>query len=175
VHGTRAVGVSQSLWRGRPTRNGITELSQRTPPIFGRAAITLGIGPHSSYCDCYNNYNRLTLAVAGCTWYLQTQILQRSSYFSQRSAVSCGTRLTAPYRVTSSYAKLLNIRCHVNQSYGKERRSSRRVRCSRTQNTPASSQINTKMHCKILQVCNTTAVFWVHTAGDFPLMAASRA
>ena len=30
------------------TRNGITELSQRTPPIFGRAAITLGIGPHSS-------------------------------------------------------------------------------------------------------------------------------
>jgi len=27
------------------TRNGITELSQRAPPIFGRAAITLGIGP----------------------------------------------------------------------------------------------------------------------------------
>ena len=29
------------------TRNGITELSQ--PPIFGWAAITLGIAPHSSY------------------------------------------------------------------------------------------------------------------------------
>ena len=27
---------------------GITELSQRAPPIFGWAAITLGIGPHSS-------------------------------------------------------------------------------------------------------------------------------
>ena len=46
LHGTRAVGVSQSLRRG--ARNEITELSQRAPPIFGRAAITLGIGPHSS-------------------------------------------------------------------------------------------------------------------------------
>jgi len=32
----------------RGTRNGITEFSRRVPPIFGRAAITLGIGPHSS-------------------------------------------------------------------------------------------------------------------------------
>jgi len=46
LHRTRAVGVSQSLRRG--TRNGITELSHRAPPIFDRAAITLGIGPHSS-------------------------------------------------------------------------------------------------------------------------------
>jgi len=46
MHGTRAVGVSESLWHR--TRNGITELSQRAPPIFIRAAITLGIGPHSS-------------------------------------------------------------------------------------------------------------------------------
>jgi len=30
------------------TRNGIMELSQWAPPIFGWAAITLGIGPHSS-------------------------------------------------------------------------------------------------------------------------------
>jgi len=30
------------------TRNGITELLQRVPPIFGWAAIMLGIGPHSS-------------------------------------------------------------------------------------------------------------------------------
>jgi len=43
---TPAAGVSQSLWRG--TRNGITELSQTAPPIFGSAAITLGIRPHSS-------------------------------------------------------------------------------------------------------------------------------
>jgi len=39
-------GVSQTLRHG--TRNGIMELSHRTPPIFGWAAITLGIGPHSS-------------------------------------------------------------------------------------------------------------------------------
>jgi len=31
------------------TRNGITELSQTVPLILGWAAITLGIGPHSSY------------------------------------------------------------------------------------------------------------------------------
>jgi len=43
---TPTAGVSQTLWCG--TRNGITELSQRAPPIFGLAAITLGIGPHSS-------------------------------------------------------------------------------------------------------------------------------
>jgi len=41
-----SIGVSQTLRRG--TRNGITELSQTAPPIFGWAAITLGIGPHSS-------------------------------------------------------------------------------------------------------------------------------
>jgi len=46
LHGTREMGVSQTLRRG--TRNGITELSQRAPTILGRAAITLGIGPHSS-------------------------------------------------------------------------------------------------------------------------------
>jgi len=46
LHGTRAAVVSQTLWHG--TRNGITELSLRAPPIFGWTAITLGIGPHSS-------------------------------------------------------------------------------------------------------------------------------
>jgi len=47
LHSTPAAGVSQTLKRG--TRNGITEPSQRAPPIFGWAAITLGIGPHSSF------------------------------------------------------------------------------------------------------------------------------
>jgi len=47
LHGTRAVGVSQSLWRG--TRIGSMELSQMAAPIFGRAAITLSIDPHCSY------------------------------------------------------------------------------------------------------------------------------
>jgi len=46
LHGTLAVGINQTLWRG--TRNGIMELSQRVPPIFGWTAITLGIGSHSS-------------------------------------------------------------------------------------------------------------------------------
>jgi len=47
LHGTPAAGVSQTLRHG--TRNGITKLSQRAPPIFGRAAITLDIDPH---CSC---------------------------------------------------------------------------------------------------------------------------
>ena len=46
LHSTPAAGSSQTLLRG--TRNGIMELSHRAPPIFGWAAITLGIGPHSS-------------------------------------------------------------------------------------------------------------------------------
>jgi len=46
LHSTPAAGVSQTLRCG--TRNGITELSQRAPPLFDRAAITLSIGPHSS-------------------------------------------------------------------------------------------------------------------------------
>jgi len=49
LHGSRAVGVSQTLCRGRPTRNGITELSQTALLMFDWAAIMLGIGLHSSY------------------------------------------------------------------------------------------------------------------------------
>ena len=47
LHGSPAAAVSQSLLRG--TRNGITELSQRAPSIFGQAVITLGNDPH---CSC---------------------------------------------------------------------------------------------------------------------------
>jgi len=46
LHGTPAAGVSQTLRRS--TRNGITEILQMAPAIFGWVAITLGIGPHSS-------------------------------------------------------------------------------------------------------------------------------
>jgi len=46
LHDTPAAGVSQAL--RHYTRNGITKCSQTAPPIFGWAAITLGIGPHSS-------------------------------------------------------------------------------------------------------------------------------
>jgi len=38
LHGTLVVGVRQTCG-----------VEQRAPPIFGRAAITLGIGPHSSW------------------------------------------------------------------------------------------------------------------------------
>jgi len=63
-HGTPAAAadISQTLRCG--TRNGITELSQRTPPIFGRAAITLGIGPHSSYQLFYSVVNDLFEKIA---------------------------------------------------------------------------------------------------------------
>ena len=37
LHGAVVVGISQTSLRG---------VEQRAPPIFGRAAITLGIGPH---------------------------------------------------------------------------------------------------------------------------------
>ena len=51
-------GVGQTLRRG--TRSVITELSQRAPPIFGRTAITLGIGPRSSW-KCYDSMKRILL------------------------------------------------------------------------------------------------------------------
>jgi len=47
VYDIRATAVSQTLWGG--TRNEITELSQTAPPIFGWAAITLDVDPHSSF------------------------------------------------------------------------------------------------------------------------------
>jgi len=50
LHGSRAAGVSQNLRHA--TRNGITELLQTAPPIFGWAAITLGISPLSSFHYC---------------------------------------------------------------------------------------------------------------------------
>ena len=48
LHGTPAAGLSQTAVSYKEWNNGITELSQTAPPIFGRAAIRLGIGPHSS-------------------------------------------------------------------------------------------------------------------------------
>jgi len=42
LHGTPAADLSQTL--RRRTVNGITGLSQTAPPVFGRAAIMLGIG-----------------------------------------------------------------------------------------------------------------------------------
>jgi len=69
LHGTPAAGVSQTLWSG--TKNGITELSQTAPPIFDRAAITLGIGPHSSYFLAYASIRchvRGLCPVASCSF-----------------------------------------------------------------------------------------------------------
>jgi len=50
LHCTQTAGVRQTL---RRTKNGIAELSQTAPPIFGWEAITLGIGPHSSRACFY--------------------------------------------------------------------------------------------------------------------------
>ena len=41
----------QPNFAAHSTRNGIAELLQRAPPIFGWASITLGIGPHSSFIN----------------------------------------------------------------------------------------------------------------------------
>jgi len=56
LHGTTAAGVSQTL--RHCTRNGITELSQRAPPIFDRPAITLGNNPHSTFLYFGQTYLR---------------------------------------------------------------------------------------------------------------------
>ena len=66
LHGTPVAGVNQTLRRG--TRNWITELTRRAPPIFSRAAITLGIGPHSSYvkCCCLLRYELLCFVQKRC-------------------------------------------------------------------------------------------------------------
>ena len=65
LHGTPVADVNQTLRRGyRGTRNGITELSRRALPIFCRAAITLGIGPHSSLnCDSHRPTRRFRRVV----------------------------------------------------------------------------------------------------------------
>jgi len=52
LHGTLVVGDSQTCG-----------VDQRAPPIFGRAAITLGIGPHSSICIVKNNMGKLSVDV----------------------------------------------------------------------------------------------------------------
>jgi len=72
LYGIRAVGVSQSL-----RRNGITELSQRAPSILGRATITLGIGPHSSF-----------YIVFLCNWPFYVHLLCNDIYNFQRSFFS---------------------------------------------------------------------------------------
>ena len=51
LHSTLVVGVSQTL-----------RVEQRAPPIFGRATITLGIGPHSSYI-IFSTFTAVNLAL----------------------------------------------------------------------------------------------------------------
>jgi len=73
LHGSQPVGVSQTLRHG--SRNGITELSQTAPAIFGWAAITLGMGPHSSFHYRPMLYYLLTVVMpsrSDLVWTLQT-------------------------------------------------------------------------------------------------------
>jgi len=60
LYGTQAAGVRQNFRHA--TRNGITELSQRAPPVFGRVAITFGIGAHSGLCCFLPVYKVQTLS-----------------------------------------------------------------------------------------------------------------
>jgi len=46
--------MSQALRSGR--KNGIKEVSQRVPPIFGRASIMLGISPQSAHILAAYNF-----------------------------------------------------------------------------------------------------------------------
>jgi len=58
LHSNPAECVSKT-WR-RGTGNGITEISQRVSPIYDLAAITLGIGPHSSSICCGTSCTRIS-------------------------------------------------------------------------------------------------------------------
>ena len=70
---------------GRPpnfaarTRNGITELSQRAPPIFDRAAITLGIGQHSSSIYVPTYVITYGMLHGACVRYLKSTLLSKDS------------------------------------------------------------------------------------------------
>ena len=44
------VQIGAAVHKVRSRRMELCGIEQRAPPTFGRAAITLGIGPHSSSC-----------------------------------------------------------------------------------------------------------------------------
>jgi len=109
--------VSQTLRRG--TRNGITELSQTAPPTFGRAAIALGIGPHSSsYYDKLNTNNDAT----------------KLSHWSDMDALFLVKIITRKYILPSSEIKLI-LRSWFDPVFGDTgvpdlvRTSERTVKC----------------------------------------------
>jgi len=89
----REAAVSRTLWRG--TRNGITKLSQRAPLIFGWAAITLGIGPHSG---CQRN------------WYFLADFdvlednMREMLVFNEREGVLSPVRLSSVCNVHAPYS-----------------------------------------------------------------------
>jgi len=86
AHGTPAAGISQTLRLG--TRNGNTELLQRAPPIFGWAAITLGIGPHFS-CLCINILNNLgVISIGAGLFCMQRRLLLLWSTISSWPRIS---------------------------------------------------------------------------------------
>jgi len=88
LHSNPAAGVSQTLRRG--TRNGITELSQRAPPIFGQAAITLGIDPHCSCSSVLCTFRKQKMTVLAdskvsdvkVTWWFWNKRTSMSLYVS---------------------------------------------------------------------------------------------
>ena len=106
LHSTRAVGISESLWRR--TRNGITELSLRASPIFGWTAITLGIGPYSS-CELSGYCNVIVIQ-----WYIyycccrNCQLLFRCTYINTR----CCTGWVNLLILTVSLSRITHFAVH---------------------------------------------------------------
>jgi len=79
-------------------RNEIAELSQRAPPKFGWAVITLGIGPHSSFGPCSQHSNNKTLSY------------RRENAYCFRTIISYGNMIEAFNILTGKYdATLLPI------------------------------------------------------------------
>jgi len=122
LYSTRAAGVRQNL--GRATRNRITELSQRTPPIFGWAAITLGIGPH--YCSVCFILVMAALWNRACGYiFILWFILLFSSFFRRLYIISAVTQscraVSSQLRhVSTSRKNLLNSNnvLHMSAQYG---------------------------------------------------------
>ena len=115
LHGIPAAGVSQTLRRG--TMNGITELSQRAPPIFGWAAITFGIGPHSS-----SRYKVLNYAELSAVYYDWLRFIHGCEVLCYIQSRSFASRLPhfAIHRVKWRHISMVAIRspfCRSRPSY----------------------------------------------------------
>jgi len=116
LHGTPAAGVSQTLRLS--TGNGITELSQRAPPIFGWEAITLGIGLHSSLISAGYTRNTKDKDAITCMRYRYNSSQNDASINSGRS-LNCRRRTarisTARRHASAIYAVVVCLYVCLSQ------------------------------------------------------------